>query len=283
MPRTILITGTGTGFGHRAASFLARRGDTVFATMREPDGRNKASADRLRSAATAEGLPLHVVELDVTSETSVDRAVSAILAKSGGRIDVVINNAGYGVIGQQEAVTPAQATTMFDTNVIGILRVNRAVLPAMRAQRSGLIINLSSGLGRLVIPFLGVYGATKFAVESLTESLSIELKPFGIDCVAIEPGAYPGTDFNAHIQPAADTARVATYGEHADAPQKLIAAFISSLTTVPDPDEIVHLAAAIIDQPAGTRKVRYPKGNVAELTAGLNAESERIQAILAGH
>ena len=134
MSKTILITGTSTGFGYDTAETLARAGHTVFASMREPQAKNHQHAERLRRQK------IEVVELDVSSDASVDRAVKEVLARDG-RIDVLINNAGIASAGITEAFTPDQAKAVFDTNVVGLLRTTRAVLPAMRKQREGLIVN----------------------------------------------------------------------------------------------------------------------------------------------
>src|ERR1700761_5579804 len=159
MSNTILITGTSNGFGKDAALTLAQAGHQVFATMRGADGRNKSAAEELRSKGIA------VMELDVTDAASVDAGFSEVNKKTNGKLDVVINNAGLFAQGLSETFAPEQVSAMFDVNVIGIQRVTRAALPAMRRNKSGLIINIGSILGRVTIPFAGLYGATKFAVE----------------------------------------------------------------------------------------------------------------------
>ena len=145
MTRTILITGTSSGFGRETAERLARDGYRVFAAMRDIAGRNRSHADALRSQK------IGVVELDVTDDGSIDRAVASILAE-GGKISVLVNNAGIASVGVTEAFTADQAKAIFDTNVIGLLRVTRAVLPSMRREREGLIINMGSVLGRVTFP-----------------------------------------------------------------------------------------------------------------------------------
>src|SRR5437016_11992989 len=135
--QVILITGSSTGFGRLFAETLARKGHTVFATMRDPGGRNAKNAAEIRTLAEKDSLPVHVLEMDVTDDASVERAVDAAVAKAG-RIDVAINNAGYVVSGLAEAVTPEQAQRLMDTNLLGPVRVNRAVLPPMRPQPRGL-------------------------------------------------------------------------------------------------------------------------------------------------
>ena len=146
--QVVLITGSSTGFGRLFADTLARNGHTVFATMRDLGGRNAKNASAIRALAEKDSLPIYVLELDVTDDASVERAVDAAIGKAG-RIDVAINNAGYVVSGLAEAVTTAQAQRLMDTNFFGPLRVNRAVLPHMRRQRSGVLMHISSGAGRI--------------------------------------------------------------------------------------------------------------------------------------
>src|SRR6266567_8402057 len=142
--QVVLITGSSTGFGRLFADTLARKGHTVFATMRDPGGRNTKNASEIRTLAEKDSLPIYVLELDVTDDASVERAVDAAVAKAG-RIDVAINNAGYVVSGLAEAVTTEQAQRLMDTNFFGPVRVNRAVLPHMRRQRSGVLMHITSG------------------------------------------------------------------------------------------------------------------------------------------
>src|SRR5499425_3231616 len=163
MSKRILITGASSGFGRDTAETLHRAGHTVYASLRDAQGKNRAATEALRE------LGIKTVELDVSDDKSVEAGVKNVLAEAG-TIDVLVNNAGIGSAGVTEAFTTDQAKVIFDTNVIGLLRVTRAVLPSMRRQRDGLIINIGSILGRVTFPFLGIYGASKFAVEALTES-----------------------------------------------------------------------------------------------------------------
>ncbi len=187
--QVVLITGSSTGFGRLFTETLARKGHTVFATMRDPGGRNAKNASEIRALAEKESLPIHVLELDVTNDASVERGVDAAVTKAG-RIDVAINNAGYYLSGLEEAVTTEQAQRLMDTNFFGPVRVNRAVLPHMRRQRSGVLMHISSGAGRVVLPSAGFYCASKFALEALAEAYSYELAAQGIESVIVEPGAY---------------------------------------------------------------------------------------------
>src|SRR3981081_1817951 len=220
--QVVLITGSSTGFGRLFADTLARKGHTVFATMRDPAGRNAKNASEVRALAEKDSLPIHVLELDVTDEASVGRAVDAAVAK-GGRIDVAINNAGYYLSGLEEAVTTEQAQRLMDTNFFGPVRVNRAVLPHMRRQRSGVLLHISSAARRIILPSGGFYCATKFALEALAESYSYELASQGIESVMVQPGAYETPVFGNTVT-AADEARTNTYGAVKEIPAKLKAA-----------------------------------------------------------
>nr|BAL60020.1 hypothetical conserved protein [Candidatus Acetothermum autotrophicum] len=166
-----LITGSNSGIGLATSLYLARRGFTVWATMR-----NVEKAGELHKAIETEKLPIEIARLDVCDDESVQSAVAQVLQKSG-RIDVVVNNAGYGLRGAVEEVSLDEWKRQFETNFFGVIRVTQAVLPQMRAQRSGAIVNISSVLGRFAIPFSGPYTASKFALEGLTETLRYELGP----------------------------------------------------------------------------------------------------------
>jgi NAD(P)-dependent dehydrogenase (short-subunit alcohol dehydrogenase family) len=253
---TILITGTNSGFGRLTTLALARRGHTVFATMREPAGKNRAAADELRRLAEAEQRQIHILELDVTSDDSVARAVDAALAKAG-HLDVAINNAGYGTGGLAETFAPDQLARLFDTNVVGVQRVNRAVLPAMRARRAGLLVHLSSGLGRVLFPFVGPYAASKWAVEALAEVYRYELKPTGVESTIVQPGAFP-TNFGPAMQSGADPARGTGYGPLADGLAKFgeNLAKMFAMPNAPDPQEVADAIVDLVESPAGKRPAR---------------------------
>jgi NAD(P)-dependent dehydrogenase (short-subunit alcohol dehydrogenase family) len=180
----ILITGCSSGFGMLAALAFARRGDTVFATMRSLE-----KARPLREAAAAENLPLEIVRLDVTEPASVEGAVADAIAKAG-RIDVLVNNAGIGAVAAIEDFDDDEILQVFETNLFGAIRTIRAVLPHMRAQRGGRIVNVGSLSGVVPSPFRGVYSATKSGLASVTEALFFELHPFGIHASVIEPGFF---------------------------------------------------------------------------------------------
>ncbi len=250
MVQTILVTGSNSGFGRLTVETLARQGYRVFAGMRAVEGRNAPAATDLRALAEREQLALQIVELDITNDASVEQAIKSIV-DSTGRLDVVVNNAGVAYTGPLEAFTPEQVQLQFETNVFGMLRMNRAALPQMRQQGSGLLLQIGSIGGRVALPFLGLYGATKFALEGLTESYRDELAPFGIDAAIIEPGTYP-TPIDTRRQDAADTARAALYQAGMEAFMTPFYAENRSATP-PDPQEVADAVARVIALPAGKR------------------------------
>ncbi len=269
MAQTILVTGSNSGFGRLTVETLARQGYLVFAGMRAVAGRNAPAAEALRALAQREQLALHIVELDITDDASVEQAIQSIVASTG-RLDVVVNNAGNAFSGPLEAFTPEQVQQQFETNVFGVLRVNRAALPQMRQQGSGLLLQIGSIGGRVAIPFLGLYGATKFALEGLTESYREELAPFGIDAAIIEPGTYP-TPIDAKAQVAADTERAVLYQGGMDAFMTPFYAENRSATP-PDPQDVADAVARVIALPAGERPLHT-------VVAPVGAQREPPQAV----
>src|SRR5438093_3838851 len=177
-----VVTGSSSGIGHETALTLARNGFVTYATMR-----NHSKAAEIQSIASKQSLPIVVKQLDVTKDESVRNAIQQIVSEAG-RIDVVVNNAGYGLTGAFEDLSIDEIKAQYETNFFGVIRVTQAVLPTMRKQRSGKIVNISSGAGRLGYPGGSAYVSTKFAVEGLSESMSYELEPFGIKVVLVEPG-----------------------------------------------------------------------------------------------
>jgi NAD(P)-dependent dehydrogenase (short-subunit alcohol dehydrogenase family) len=243
--------------------------------MRDLGGRNAKNVSEIRALAEKESLPIHVLELDVTNDASVERAVNAAIAKAS-RIDVAINNAGYYLSGLEEAVTTEQAQRLMDTNFIGPVRVNRAVLPHMRRQRSGVLMHISSGAGRVVVPSAGFYCASKFALEALAEAYSYELAGQGIESVIVQPGQYETPVFGNTVT-AADEARTNTYGAVKEIPAKVNAALSS---TAGNAQEVADAVLRIIETPAGERQLRY---FVSPQDFGLNeinALSKQVQAKL---
>jgi NAD(P)-dependent dehydrogenase (short-subunit alcohol dehydrogenase family) len=185
--RVILITGSSSGIGLALARRFAERGWRVFATMRAPDG---AGGRALRDEAAARGWRLTTPALDVTRDDSVAAAVGGALAETSGRLDVLVNNAGYYALGALEDTSPDELRAQLETNVVGVQRVTRAALPAMRARRTGTIVTLGSVSGRVAVPMCGAYTASKWALEGMIEALRLELLPFGVRVVLIEPGPH---------------------------------------------------------------------------------------------
>lgn len=263
MASTIVITGCSSGFGKQLALQLARRGDRVYATMRHTQGRNAGVAGELGDAAASEGIELRVVDLDVGSGASVDAAAATILAECGAP-DVLVNNAGVMYVGFTEAFTAEELASQLDVNVVGIHRMNRAFLPAMRKRGQGLVINLSSIAGRLSSPFFGVYHASKWAVEGYSMALRGELASSGVDLVVVEPGPFATELFAQSPHPVDADDRVASYPSLAQqALQQLEGAFDGMFNdpgTPTDPAMVVEQMVALMDAPAGTRPFRTVVG-----------------------
>jgi NAD(P)-dependent dehydrogenase (short-subunit alcohol dehydrogenase family) len=246
----VLITGASGGFGKLTVNALIRKGHTVVATMRDVQGRNKAvSAELSRLGA-------HVLEMDVTKDASVEGAVEQALKKVG-TLDAVINNAGVGVLGIQETFTPDDLKRIFDVNVFGLHRVSRAVLPTLRKQGNGLLLNISSLLGRITIPFMGPYNASKWAVEALTENYRVELSQFGVDVCMVEPGGYHTTFVDNLVRPS-DTARKEALGEVAAASESFLQGFDKALAANPaqKPQDVADAIVKLVETPAGQRPLR---------------------------
>jgi NAD(P)-dependent dehydrogenase (short-subunit alcohol dehydrogenase family) len=274
----VLVTGTSSGFGHGAAQALAARGHTVYATMRDVDGRNRESAQSLRSFAANGKHALHVIELDVTDDASVQAGVTRALELGGG-IDTVINNAGVGAFGVHEVYTAEQVARLFDVNVVGSFRVARTVLPLMREARAGHLVFVSSSLGRIILPFMGPYTASKFAVEGMAESIAFELGPLGIDVTIVQPGAY-GTEFMAHSLQPADGARLEQYGPVKDALHAFGQMFQEMVATgrVGDPREIYDTFVRVVETPKGQRPLRVSvDGQTGQAVAAVNGTCAQVQ------
>jgi NAD(P)-dependent dehydrogenase (short-subunit alcohol dehydrogenase family) len=244
--KVVLITGASSGIGRATALALARRGHRVFGTTRS-----------LQNAGPIDDVTF--LGMDVTDEASVQHGVRTVL-ETAGRIDVLVNNAGYALLGALEETSIEQARQLFDTNVLGVLRTNQAVLPAMREQRSGLIINLSSVLGFLPGPYLALYASTKHALEGLSESLDHEVRQFGIRVVLIEP-PFTRTALGAHAVTAASTVH-AYDSERA----RVAAAVAATIEAAPDPRVVAEEIAQAIEAPF---RMRRPVGSRAKLLSRL--------------
>jgi NAD(P)-dependent dehydrogenase (short-subunit alcohol dehydrogenase family) len=208
---TVLVTGAGTGMGALSSVSLAQAGHRVFASMRDPEGRNAEKAQALLARTKdAPGL-LSVVELDVLSEQSAADAVEHVVQEAGG-LDVVVHNAAHLLVGVTEAFTPEEVLRAFDVNAVGALRVNRAVLPVMRRQESGLLLWVGSGTTRAIPPFLAPYTAAKAAFDAFAESTAWDVASYGIETTILMPGVFThGTAHFANAAFPADTERTAAY------------------------------------------------------------------------
>ena len=256
-PLSILITGTSSGFGKRTAHTLARRGHRVFASMRDIDSKNAEAAEAMRRWTADENVDLQVVELDITDQATIDKAVQRVLA-SAGRIDVVVNNAASATAGLLEAFSLDEVRASFETVAFGALRVDKAVLPTMREQGSGLLVHVSSSMGRIILPFVSPYSAGKAALEAFAEELSFELAPLGIESVIVEPGGYPteGATNGSGIVFPAEQGIAAQYGAMGSAPQEMFHGIgeVFSRPDAPNPQEVAEAIAELIDRPAGERR-----------------------------
>lgn len=252
----IIITGASGGFGALTVKKLLSEGHSVVATMRNIESKNKAIADELSA------LGAKIVNLDVTDDESVHQGVAQALELLGG-LDVVVNNAGVGVLGLQEQFTIDDFKRLFDINVFGVQRVNRAVLPYLRNQGSGLLIHVSSLLGRIAFPFYGPYNASKWALEALAENYRVELSGFGVDSCIVEPGGYP-TGFMVNLMSPSDHSQDEGYGEMVQAPKQMFESFEGALANNPaqDPQDVADAIATLISMPAGQRPMRTVVDNM---------------------
>ena len=260
--KVVVVTGASSGFGKLTVLELARRGHTVVATMRDVDGRNALIRSELIDAAKAEGYELQVFEMDVVDEVSVNSTIDQVV-KQHGKIDVLVNNAGLMPVGITVAYTVADIEGLFAVNFFGAVRADRAVLPHMRAAGSGLLVHVTSLMGRVVFPFFGTYSASKFALEGLAEAYRYELKGFGIDSVIVEPGPFPSNLISSSPEPS-DQSVLASYGEVAAIPGQIKAHANDGQDEANPPspqrvaDAIAHLVEATQRRPL--RTVVMPEG-----------------------
>jgi len=255
--KKILITGCSTGFGYDSTRYFADKGHTVYATMRNVEGKNAEAAASLRDYASSNGLNIEVYDLDVTSDESVNTAVSQIP-----EVDVLINNAGAGFGGPLEAFTSEELLAQLDLNIVGTFRVAKAVLPGMRRQKSGLIIQVSSTAGRAAFPGFGVYHASKWGLEGMSEALRYELAPLGIDVVIVEPGPFSTSFFGNLVNPtdeeiAAAYQHVAEFGEGF---ANQVMSMFEDKNAPTDPMIVVKDFEKLIDMPVGSRPLRTISG-----------------------
>jgi NADP-dependent 3-hydroxy acid dehydrogenase YdfG len=273
MGKTILITGASSGFGRLTAETLANSEHKVFAGFRSTDAAKKQVADELRKKN------IEILKLDVTDQGSVDSAIAQLLEKSNNELDVVVNNAGVASAGISEAFTPEQIRQLFEVNIFGVQRVLRATLPVLRAKRRGLVINVGSILGRITLPFFGLYGASKYAVEAMSDSYRYELSQLGVEVVLVQPSAYPTNMYAAAQQPADEELRN-TYGEVAEVPDKILKTFVTLFQgeNGPNPQDVATAIDKIVSTPAGNRPDRVVVG----LPFGSDAVNEAVAPIQRG-
>ncbi|WP_226583654.1 SDR family oxidoreductase [Acuticoccus sediminis] len=253
----ILITGASSGFGRLTAEALARGGHTVYATMRDIAGRN---ADAAAELANLPGTDIRPLELDVQSETSAEEAVATLMHEAGS-LDVVVHNAGHMVFGPAEAFTPDQLAEQYDVNVLGTQRVNRAVLPHMRAARRGLLVWVSSSsVAGGTPPYLAPYFAAKAAMDMLAVQYARELARFGIETSIVVPGAFTkGTNHFAHAGHPADRVRLAAYedeGPYRGFGQEVQTAFADIVPESANVEGVADAIVRIVDAAPGTRPFR---------------------------
>lgn len=280
MSQRILVTGAGSGFGYLTVKSLAREGHSVYAGLRQISGRNAGAAQALAAWGRTQRGFVKVLELDVTEHSSVVGAVTEIIDTEGG-IDVVVNNAGVLGVGVNEAFSVDNLKTIFETNVFGPFRVIKAVLPQMRRQRSGLLIQISSILGRALFPFSGIYCASKFAVEALAESFYYDLGPLGIESVIIEPGPFPTEQANKALPP--DHAEVISeYESLRDALQRFSGWFENFFQAPdsPNPQAVADVVKQLIDMPAGKRPLRTVVDPMRGKIDTLNQTAQAVQSHL---
>ncbi|SEA52262.1 SDR family NAD(P)-dependent oxidoreductase [Pedobacter hartonius] len=262
MSKTVLITGTSTGFGKIIVKTLSEAGFQVIATMRGSEGRNQGSATELSGLTNVE-----VVELDVTDDASVQKAMVYINSKYP-KIDVLINNAGVGGVGIAEAYSIDQFKQMFDVNVFGVMRMYQAVLPSMRSAGAGLVINFSSVNGMFSFPYLVPYSSSKFALEAINEGMQNELSQFNIDNVSLVIGAHP-TEMNNGVKSGLNSdleAVTSAYGQLAQDRQNATGDLVGANMHRNDLQHLAGQVLKIINMETGTRPSRVPIDEIAEGT-----------------
>jgi NAD(P)-dependent dehydrogenase (short-subunit alcohol dehydrogenase family) len=272
MSRKILISGCSSGFGLDAAKTLAKKGHHVYATMRAVEGRNAPRAQELRDFAEAEGVSISVHEMDVTSDESVKAAVAEM-----GDIDVLINNAGYGYGGPVESFTSEEILQQLDLNIVGTARVASAVLPQMRERGDGLIIQVSSTAGRGAFSGFGVYHASKWGLEGMSEAMRYELAPLGIDVVIVEPGPFE-TSFFDNLKQGSRQEVMSDYGhvgEFFEGFQAQVRQLFADGEAPTDAHIVVDIFDRLIDTPKGERPMR----TIAGLDFGFQALNDAIDPI----
>lgn len=264
--KVAVITGSSSGIGLESALILGRNGYNTYATMRSLD-----KDTSIKAVVQNEGLPIRVVQLDVTDDTSVKNAIDHIISEAG-RIDLLVNNAGYGLVGALEDLAMEEIKSQYETNLFGLIRVTQAVLPTMRKQRSGRIINISSGAGIFGYPGGSAYVSTKFAVEGLSESIAYELEPFGIKVILVEPGFIKTNFGNAMVMAKKTQDPASPYSE-------LMQKTMASTTKLAKNASDAELVASIILEAASNPnpRLRYLAGKDVESWAESKKNMDELE------
>ncbi|MDL2405238.1 SDR family oxidoreductase [Rhizobium calliandrae] len=279
----IVITGASSGFGALTARALAKAGHTVYASMRETEGRNAPQVAEVAAFAKENGVDLKAVELDVASDASVKAGIAKVIGQEG-HIDVIVHNAGHMSFGPAEAFTPEQFAQLYDINVLSTQRVNRAALPHLRKKGKGLVVWVSSSSTRGgTPPYLSPYFAAKAAMDSLAVSYASELTRWGIETAIIVPGAFTkGTNHFAHSGSPADKACAAEYdlGPYAGVPDQALKGLASLEPADADAAAVAVAIVDVVNMPFGTRPFRThidPSEDGAEIVNGV---ADRVRAEL---
>jgi NAD(P)-dependent dehydrogenase (short-subunit alcohol dehydrogenase family) len=283
MNYVVVVTGASSGFGALAARALARAGHTVYASMRETKGRNIPAVRDLERYAADHGLDLRPIELDVSSDKSCEAAIQEILSKNG-RLDVVVHNAGHMVFGPAEAFTSEQLAELYDVNVLGTHRVNRAALPQLRKQGRGLLVWVSSSSSAGgTPPYLAPYFAAKAGMDALAVVFARELTRWGIETSIIVPGAFTGgTNHFAHAGSPADKARAAEYeaGPYKGFADQVLKGFAAIVPPDADVSAVAEAIVKVVDTPFGKRPFRTHVDPTQDGAEVVNMVCDRIRAEL---
>ena len=279
MSKTVIITGASSGFGAMTARALADAGHTVYAGMRATATRNERAAADATTYATAHGVHLHPVEMDVADQDSVDAAITRVVDEAG-RLDVVVHNAGHMVLGPAEAFTPEQLHSTFDTNVVSTQRVNRAALPHLRGQGDGLLVWVGSTSSRGgTPPYLAPYFAAKAAMDSLAVSYAAELARFGVETTIVVPGSFTtGTNHFAHAGSPDDTATATAYEARYAGLMDTVGDRLTELSPPDaDPAEVARAIVTVVDTAKGRRPFRVHIDPSHDGAEQVNALGDRVR------
>ena len=281
--KTILITGTSSGFGKLASLHLAREGAVVIASMRNFKNGRRTEAQELADIASDEKLNLSLVEIDVLDTGLIASGVKKAESIANGKLDALVNNAGLAIAGPIEMQDEEAAALQFETNLLGSHRMANAVLPGMRARKEGQIIQITSQLGRMIIPNIGMYCATKFGAEAMFEAMAYELAPHGVDVTIIQPGGYPtkiwdnGRRYFTDLENRTSNDIKEGYAAHLELAQGFLRGGGST-----DPMDIPRAIAELVSMPAGTRPLRRPVHPNTTGSDAANAAMAQIQASVLG-